>query len=133
MMSAAAMGATAFQKGLGAMHALAHPIGAIHHTHHGTTNAVVMRKVVEFNRTAIEGRIESLTHYLGIPGGFDGFCEFISETNQALSIPNTLTDLGVQNPDIERLVRDALADPSCGGNPIKMTEQNTRKLIEDCL
>ena len=133
MMSAATMGATAFQKGLGAMHALAHPIGAIHHTHHGTTNAVVMRKVVEFNREAIETKIISLARYLDIPGKFEGFCDFISETNQALGIPKTLTDLGVQDPNIDRLVRDALADPSCGGNPIEMTESNTRKLIEDCL
>ena len=133
MMSAAAMGATAFQKGLGAMHALAHPIGAIHHTHHGTTNAVVMRKVVEFNREAIETKINSLARYLDIAGGFEGFCDFISKTNHALGIPKTLTDLGVQDPDIDRLVRDALADPSCGGNPIEMSESNTQKLLEDCL
>lgn len=133
MMTAAAMGATAFQKGLGAMHALSHPIGAMHHTHHGTTNAVVMRNVLEFNREEIEKRVESLARYLDIPNGFDGFCDFVSELNDSLNIPKTLTELGVKNPDIERIVRDALSDPSSTGNPVKMTESNTRKLLQSCL
>ena len=76
MMSAAAMGATAFQKGLGAIHALSHPIGAHHHTHHGTTNAVCMPEVLKFNADAIRGRFDSAAAYLGIPGGFDGFRAF---------------------------------------------------------
>lgn len=133
MMSAAAMGATAFQKGLGAMHAMAHPIGAIYHTHHGTTNAVVMEQVLRFNRPVIEERIVTLSHYLGIAGGFDGFCNFVVEMNETLSIPKTLTELGVVNPDIDRLVKDALADPSSGGNPVGMTTENTRALFEACL
>ena len=73
MMSAAAMGAVAFQKGLGAIHSLSHPIGAVYDTHHGTTNAVVMPMVLHFNRPAIEDRIERAAAYLGIEGGFDGF------------------------------------------------------------
>ncbi|WP_461308580.1 iron-containing alcohol dehydrogenase, partial [Albidovulum sp.] len=73
MMSAAAMGAVAFQKGLGAIHSLSHPVGAIYNTHHGTTNAVVMPMVLDFNRPAIEGRIAAAAAYLGIAGGFDGF------------------------------------------------------------
>ncbi len=73
MMSAAMMGATAFQKGLGAIHAISHPIGANHNTHHGTTNAVVMQAVLEFNRPAIEGKLASAAAYLGIEGGFGGF------------------------------------------------------------
>ncbi|MCP4182349.1 MAG: iron-containing alcohol dehydrogenase, partial [Hyphomicrobiales bacterium] len=76
MMSAAAMGATAFQKGLGAIHSLSHPIGAIYHSHHGTTNAVVMQPVLNFNRRAIENRINQAAAYLGIKGGFDGFFFF---------------------------------------------------------
>ncbi len=73
MMSAAAMGATAFQKGLGAIHSLSHPIGSLYHTHHGMTNAVFMPYVLDFNRKAIEDRIEAAARYLGIKGGFDGF------------------------------------------------------------
>jgi 4-hydroxybutyrate dehydrogenase len=129
MMSAAAMGATAFQKGLGAIHALSHPIGAIHHTHHGTTNAVCMPAVLQFNRPAIEGVIEDAARYLGIAGGFDGFCAYVDVLNASLGIPRTLAGLGIENPDIDRIVAGALSDPSTGGNPIEMTPENTRHLL----
>jgi alcohol dehydrogenase class IV len=133
MMSAALMGATAFQKGLGAIHALSHPIGARHHTHHGTTNAVVMPAVLQLNRPAIEPAIDRLAAYLGIDGGFDGFCRFVVELNRSLGIPSTLGELGVESPDIDRIVADALADPSAGGNPVPMTRDNTRALLLACL
>lgn len=132
MMSAAAMGATAFQKGLGAIHALSHPIGAVHHTHHGTTNAVVMQKVLEFNRPAIETTLGTAATYLGIDGGFDGFYAFVGEINQLLGIPESLTALGVTDPDIDSLVASAIKDPSCGGNPIPLTAENTRSLLLSC-
>ncbi len=130
MMSAASMGAIAFQKGLGAIHALSHPIGAVHHTHHGTTNAVVMPAVLKFNAPQIRERFEQVAAYLGIGGGFDGFCSFVDEFNDSFAIPKSLTDLGVKNPDIESLVDSALQDPSVGGNPIEMTKENTRALFE---
>ena len=133
MMSAAAMGATAFQKGLGAIHALSHPIGAVHNTHHGTTNAVVMQEVLKFNRPAIEPQIEAAARYLDIAGGFDGFYDFIGQLNDSLGIPKTLTALGVTDPDIDRLVASALQDPSCGGNPIALNTANTTTLLEACL
>ena len=133
MMSAAAMGATAFMKGLGAIHALSHPIGALYNSHHGTTNAVVMAPVLLFNREAIESRIERLAAYLGIAGGFDGFYEFVVELNASLGIPANLTELGVTDPDLDWLVESALKDPSVGGNPIEMTAENTRKLFQACL
>lgn len=129
MMSAAAMGATAFQKGLGAIHALSHPIGAIYHTHHGTTNAVCMPAVLQFNRPKIEGVIERAALYLGIDGGFDGFAAFVDDLNALLGIPKTLTDMGVKNPDIDRIVKGAMVDPSTGGNPVEMTAENTRALL----
>lgn len=132
MMSAAAMGATAFQKGLGAIHALSHPIGAVHHTHHGTTNAVVMLPVLDYNRAAIEDRLAMAAHYLGIDGGFGGFRAFVADLNKNLSIPANLTELGVKNPDIDALVASALRDPSVGGNPIEMTAENTKALFEAC-
>ncbi len=133
MMSAAAMGATAFQKGLGAIHALSHPIGAHHHTHHGTTNAVCMPAVLQFNEPAIRERFGPAAAYLGIEGGFDGFCAFVDQLNDSLGIPKTLTELGVTDPDLDTLVDAALRDPSTGGNPIEMTAENTRKLFEACL
>jgi alcohol dehydrogenase class IV len=133
MMSAAAMGATAFQKGLGAIHALSHPIGAFYNSHHGTTNAVVMAPVLKFNRAAIETRIDALGAYLGIGGGFDGFYDYVNALNASLGIPANLTELGVTNPDLDWLVASALKDPSVGGNPVAMTVANTRALFEDCL
>jgi alcohol dehydrogenase class IV len=133
MMSAAAMGATAFQKGLGAIHALSHPIGAFYNSHHGTTNAVVMAPVLKFNRVAIEERIEALAAYLGIAGGFDGFYDYVVALNASLGIPANLTELGVTDPDMDWLVASALKDPSVGGNPVEMTEANTRELFEACL
>lgn len=133
MMSAAAMGATAFQKGLGVIHALSHPIGAVFNTHHGTTNAVVMQPCLEFNRSAVEMRLDRAAAYIGIEGGYEGFHARVGELNRILSIPANLTELGVQNPDLDSLTRSALADPSVGGNPVEMTAQNTRALIEACL
>ena len=132
MMSAAAMGATGFQKGLGAIHALSHPIGAMHHTHHGTTNAVVMQPVLRFNESVVRGRLDAAAAYLGIEGGYEGFYAFVGDLNAMLGIPANLTALGVTNPDMDRLVAGALADPSTGGNPVEMTEANTRTLLKAC-
>ena len=129
LMSAAAMGATAFQKGLGAIHALSHPIGAIYHTHHGTTNAVCMPAVLQFNKPAIAERFDMAANYLGITGGFDGFCRFVDELNASMGIPKTLTELGITNIDVERVVAGAMIDPSTGGNPIEMTVENTKELL----
>ncbi len=133
MMSAAAMGATAFQKGLGAIHALSHPIGAVHHTHHGTTNAVFMPTVLKFNANAIRDRFDLVAAYLEIDGGFDGFCAFVDAFNDSFAIPKTLTALGVTVPDIATLVAAALRDPSTGGNPVEMTTENTRVMYESLL
>ncbi len=130
MMSAAAMGATAFQKGLGAIHALSHPVGAVHHTHHGTTNAVFMPAVLKFNANAIRARFDQAAAYLGIEGGFDGFCAFVDDFNASFNIPRTLTELGVKDPDFDTLTEAALRDPSVGGNPVPLTAQDIRGLFE---
>ncbi len=133
MMSAAAMGATAFQKGLGAIHAISHPIGAVFNTHHGTTNAVVMQNVLRFNREAIEQKLETAANYLGVDGGYEGFYNLVGTLNETFSIPKNLTELGVVNPDLDSLTKSALADPSTGGNPIEMTYDNTLDLLKSCL
>ncbi len=133
MMSAAAMGAVAFQKGLGAIHSLSHPVGAVYGTHHGTTNAVVMPMVLDFNRHAIEERIEKAAAYLGIEGGFDGFRARVIDLRSELSIPENLTAMGVEAARLDELTEMALEDPSCGGNPVEMTRDNTRALYEACM
>lgn len=133
MMSAAAMGATAFQKGLGAIHAMSHPIGAHFNTHHGTTNAVCMPTVLAFNAPAIADRFGAVAAYLGIDGGFDGFCSFVQGLNDSLGIPRRLSDMGVTEDSIPTLVKSAITDPSCGGNPIELTEANLEQLFRTAL
>jgi alcohol dehydrogenase class IV len=133
MMSAAAMGAVAFQKGLGAIHSLSHPVGAVYGTHHGTTNAVVMPMVLEFNRAAIEDRIVRAAAYLGIEGGFSGFHAMVMDLRAQLNIPENLSAMGVEFARLDELTEMALEDPSCGGNPVVMTRENTRALYEACM
>lgn len=133
MMAAAMMGAVAFQKGLGAIHALSHPVGAVYGLHHGTTNAVVMQPVLRFNRAAIEDNITRAAAYMGISGGFDGFYDFVGQMIADLDIPANLTALGVVDPDLDSLTAAALQDPSTGGNPVEMTAANTYALLKACL
>lgn len=133
MMAAAMMGATAFQKGLGAIHAMSHPVGAVFGAHHGTTNAVCMPAVLDFNAPAIRDRFDGVAGYLGVAGGFDGFRSFVAEFNRSLGIPPTLSDLGVTADAVPRLVEGALADPSCGGNPIKLDAEALTGLFEAAL
>lgn len=130
MMSAAAMGATAFQKGLGAIHAMSHPVGARFNTHHGTTNAVCMPAVLDFNAGAIRERFDRAAGYLGISGGFDGFRAFVQEFNDSLGIPRGLAALGVTEAAIPDLVKGAIVDPSCGGNPVELTEETLTALFK---
>jgi alcohol dehydrogenase len=132
MMAAAAMGAVSFQKGLGAIHALSHPLGSLYGLHHGTTNAVVMPPVLRFNRPAVEARLAAAAAYLGIPGGFDGFFNRVMELRSILGIPETLTAIGIGTDRSEEIVAMALEDPSAGGNPVTMTAENTRALLADC-
>ena len=133
MMSAAAMGAVAFQKGLGAIHSLSHPVGAVYGTHHGTTNAVVMPMVLDFNRASIEPQLARAAAYIGIPGGYAGFHERVMQLRKLLNIPANLSAMGVQFADLDRLTAMALEDPSCGGNPVEMTLENTRALFDACM
>ena len=133
MLTAASMGSTAFQKGLGAIHALSHPIGAVHNTHHGTTNAICMPAVLQLNAPAIKSRFDLAANYLEIKGGFDGFCSFVQNLNDHLEIPRKLSEIGVINPNIPELTSMALLDPSCNGNPITLTKENTTALFEACI
>ncbi len=133
MMAAAAMGAVAFQKGLGAIHALSHPVGAIYNTHHGTTNAVVMPACLRFNRPAIEDKIGAVAAYLGIGGGFGGFAARVAELNSLFGFPGGLAAMGVEASRIDELAAMAIEDPSAGGNPVTMTRENTRALFADAM
>ncbi|MGM0914012.1 MAG: iron-containing alcohol dehydrogenase [Pseudomonadota bacterium] len=133
MMSAALMGSTAFQKGLGAIHAMSHPIGAVFNTHHGTTNAICMPAVLEFNADVIRERFDMAAGYLGIEGGFDGFRAFAQELNDRLGIPRTLSEVGVTPDRLDDLAEMAIQDPSCGGNPVTLTVEDLRALFHRCM
>jgi alcohol dehydrogenase class IV len=133
MMCAAAMGAAAFQKGLGAIHALSHPVGALYHTHHGMTNGVFMPYVLVFNRTAIESKIERLAGFLGIRGGFDGFLKAVLELRMRTGVPHDLGGLNVDGNRAEIIAEMAVRDPTAGGNPVPLTVAKCRKLFEAAL
>ena len=122
MMSAAAMGATAFQKGLGAIHALSHPVGALHDTHHGLTNAVFMPYVLAFNRAAVETRIERLAAYIGLAPSFDAFLTWVLELRAEIGIPHDLKGLDVGLDRLAEIAAMAVVDPTAGGNPVKLDE-----------
>ena len=118
MLAAASMGATAFQKGLGAIHSLSHPVGAVYNSHHGETNGVVMPYVLVFNRPAIEEKMTRLARYLGLPDpGFPAILDWVQALKKEIGIPNTLADLGVKESDLDMLTPMAVEDPSTGGNP----------------
>jgi alcohol dehydrogenase class IV len=118
MLAAASMGATAFQKGLGAIHSLSHPVGALYNSHHGETNGVVMPYVLRFNRPAIEERMTRLARYLGLKDpGFEAVLAWVLQLRKEIGIPHTLAALGVKESDLDTLVPMAVDDPSTGGNP----------------
>jgi alcohol dehydrogenase class IV len=134
MMSAAAMGATAFQKALGAIHSLSHPIGSLHNTHHGMTNAVFMPYVLKFNRKAIEDKLTRVSAYLGIKRpGFASFLDYTLQLRADLGVPHDLPGLGVKNPDIGLMARMAPVDPTAGGNPVPLTEKDAARLFEQAM
>lgn len=130
MMAAAAMGATAFQKALGAIHALSHPLGALHGTHHGMTNAVFMPYVLAFNRPAIEEKLARVSAYLGLKPSFDGFLDFVMQLRAELGVPHSLPEFGVTNPDIALMARMAPQDPTASGNPVPLDEAAAAGLFE---
>jgi alcohol dehydrogenase len=133
MMSAAAMGATAFQKALGAIHALSHPIGARYDTHHGLTNAVFMPYVLAFNRPAIEAKVARLAAYLGLEPKFDAFLAWVLALREEIGIPHTLAGLKVDDRQFDLMSRMAVKDPTAGGNPIPLDAAICRRLYENAL
>ncbi len=134
MLAAAAMGATAFQKGLGGMHALAHPIGALYDSHHGMTNAVLMPYVLTFNRGVIEERITRLAAWLGLANpGFDSFLELVMQLRRDSGVPHSLTEMNVTDEHAALVAQMAVVDPSAGGNPRELTEAHCAKLFDDAL
>ena len=134
MMAASSMGATAFQRGLGAMHSLSHPCSAQLGTHHGLTNGVVMPYVLVWNRDAIADKLTRVAGYLQLPSpSFDSVLEWILDLRRGIGIPHTLRELGVTPDRIDELAQQAFDDPSTGGNPVPMTVEDFRQLYRRCI
>ena len=131
MLAAASMGSTAFQKGLGAIHSLSHPINAKFNLHHGLSNAIFMPYVLTFNKEAIKDRIERACDYLNIDKNFNSFLNWVIELRKTLNIPNKLSDvIDVDEIDLDELSKMALKDPSTSGNPKKLSLEDIKKLYE---
>jgi len=133
MLVASSMGATAFQRGLGAIHALSHPFGGLYDAHHGLLNGIVMPYVLKANRKKIEKDIDRAAAYLGIKGGFDGFLKWILALRKELGIPHKLADIGIDTKRLDEVAAMAVKDPSAGGNPIQFTEKQYKALAKKCV
>ena len=132
MLAGSSMGSTAFQKGLGAIHSLSHPVGAIYNSHHGLTNAVFMPYVLERNREAIEEKIIRIAKYLSLENStFEGFIKWILELRKELQIPHTLKELINDDSKLEKMSELALKDPSTGGNPIPLSQKDFLELYKN--
>jgi alcohol dehydrogenase len=133
MMSAAAMGATSFQKALGAIHSLSHPVGSLYDTHHGLTNGVFMPYVLVFNKKAIEDRIVRLAAYIGLKPRFRAFLDFVLELRAEIGVPHTLAGLNVGDDKVDTIVEMAPKDPTAGGNPVPLDKRAARTIFNRAL
>lgn len=134
MLAASQMGSTAFQKGLGAIHALSHPIGSVLDMHHGLTNAVVMPYVLAFNRPAIDAKLTRLARWLDLPdASFDGVMDWVIDLRKRIGIPHTLAELKVTRAHLDRFSEMAAVDPCAGGNPVKAAAPEMRRMYEAAL
>lgn len=130
MLVASSMGATAFQRGLGAMHALAHPLGALYDAHHGLLNAVLMPYVLMANRAVINEPMERLGRYLGLAQpGFGAVLDWVLDLRATVGIPMTLAEIGIDDAQLERVGQMAEVDPSAGTNPVPFNAQQYSQLL----
>ena len=131
MLAAASMGSTAFQKGLGAIHSLSHPVNAQFNVHHGLSNAIFMPYVLTFNKKEISERIVSICDYLGLEKSFDSFMQWIMDLRIEFNIPHKLSDLvDEEKIDLEKLSKMAFDDPSTGSNPKKLTKEDMKTMYQ---
>ena len=134
MLTAASMGSTAFQKGLGAIHSLSHPVNAQFNIHHGLSNAIFMPYVLSYNRKQIEERIVSICDYLNLKKDFNSFLKWIMELREELNIPHKLSEVISEDKfDIELLSKMALEDPSTATNPKNLNLNDMKKLYEESM
>ena len=131
MLAAASMGSTAFQKGLGAIHSLSHPVNAQFNVHHGLSNAIFMPYVLTFNKKEISERIVSICDYLGLEKSFDSFLQWVMDLRKEFNIPHKLSDIvDEEKIDLDKLSEMAFNDPSTGGNPKKLTKEDMKTMYQ---
>ena len=131
MLAASSMGSTAFQKGLGAIHSLSHPINAQFDVHHGLSNAIFMPYVLTFNKSVIENKIVSICNYLNLNNTFESFLEWILNLRKDLNIPHKLSDvMDCSEIDLEKLSLMAFEDPTTGSNPKKITQEDLKEMYK---
>tara|TARA_B100000035_G_scaffold31674_1_gene24136 strand:+ start:37 stop:1197 length:1161 start_codon:yes stop_codon:yes gene_type:complete len=131
LLAASSMGSTAFQKGLGAIHSLSHPVNAQYNIHHGLSNAIFMPYVLTFNRSSIEKKIISICDYLDLDKNFDSFLSWVLTLRKDLEIPNTLSDvMDCSKLNLEELSLMAYKDPSTSGNPKKIDKDDLKLMYE---
>ncbi len=133
MLMASTMGATAFQRGLGAVHALSHPFGGLYDAHHGMLNGIILPYVLKANRKKIEKDMDRAAAYLGIKGGFDGFLKWLLALRKEVGIPHKLADIGIDVKRLDEIAKMAMKDPSAGGNPVAFTEKQYKALAKKCV
>ena len=131
LLAAASMGSAAFQKGLGAIHSLSHPVNGKFNVHHGLSNAIFMPYVLTFNKSSIENKIISICDYLNLDKSFDSFLDWILKLRNNLNIPHKLSEvMDCSNIDLEELSLMAYEDPSTGGNPKKISKQDLKEMYK---
>ena len=133
MLMASAMGATAFQKGLGSIHALSHPFGGLYDAHHGMLNGIIMPYVLKANAKKIETKIDRVAAYLGIRGGFNGFMKFVLGLRKETGIPHALKDIGIDTKRLAEVARMAIKDPTHEANPVAFSEKQYKSLAKKCV
>ena len=133
MLVASTMGATAFQRGLGAIHALSHPFGGLYDAHHGMLNGIIMPYVLKANRKKIEKDIDRAAAYLGIKGGFDGFLKWILALRKEIGIPHSLKEIGIDLKRLDEVAAMAVKDPTADANPIQFSEKQYKALAKKCV
>jgi len=133
MLVSSSMGATAFQRGLGGMHALAHPLGALYDAHHGMLNAILMPYVLKANQTVIAEKLSRLALYIGLEGNFEAFLQWVLDLRELLDIPHSLAAIGIDAEQAELVGRMAIEDPTAGGNPITFTAAEYSQLFKNAV
>ena len=133
MLVASTMGATSFQRGLGAMHAIAHSLGAVFGAHHGMLNAILMPYVLKANRSVIEGDIAWLAQTIGLDPSFEGFQNWVLDLRRALEIPHSLEEIDIKPDCVEHIGAMSMVDPSAGTNPILFDQKQYATICLDAI